>query len=143
MSDFKIVWETMNKSADEYLKDRPLSQKELMEVRSTIIKLQKQGKPSGKIIQVLQKMNAKLFEKWRAERTYFTEMKLMDTKIVHEAAKDLGVTKYRVVLSPSACPICVKKSNNGKKIFDDSEVKKAGDGFIPWHPNCYCVLIPT
>lgn len=143
MSEFKIYWETMNKTADEYVGDRALSQKDLMEVRNTIIKLQKKGKPSSKIIEVLQKMNAKLFEKWRAERAYFTEIKLLDTQIVHRAAEELGVTKYRVVLSPSACPLCLKKSNNGKKIFTDAEVKKAGDGFIPWHPNCYCVLIPT
>ena len=67
----------------------------------------------------------------------------MDTKVVAEAAEELGVTKYRVVLSPSACPECEKKTAGGSKKFSNDDMKKSGYGHVPpFHPNCYCVLLP-
>ncbi len=62
-----------------------------------------------------------------------------------DLAGDLGFKNYKVVLSPSACAVCRRKTNNGAKVFGEAEVmQKAGEygKFVPFHPNCYCVAVP-
>lgn len=144
LNDFKDYWELEKgqKSFSKFVDER-LTVKELMKVRDVITTMQKRNLPSGKIIEALQRINGKLIEKWKAERAYYTEVKRMDTGDVAEAGENLDVKKYRVVLSPNACDVCRKKSDNGRKTFSDSDVQKSGYGeFIPWHPNCYCVVLP-
>lgn len=120
-----------------------LTQDELMAVRAKIIELQARGLPSSKIITALQKMNAKLMERWKAERAYWTESKRDDTKVVGEAVEDIGLDKYRVILSPDACKECRQKTQNGRKVFKHTDIEKSGYGHVPpFHPNCYCIIVP-
>lgn len=129
---------------EPFEKAERLSKTELIEIQRTIAKLQEKGYPSSKIITALQKANAKLSERWKAERAYFTEVKREDTQKVGEAGGYLDITKYRVILSPNACETCRGKSNNGTKIFKTADLEKAGYGHIPpFHPNCFCILIPS
>lgn len=141
---FRDYWmlEKGEMTIEKFVDDR-LSEKELMKVRDIIAIMQAKGLPSNNIIKALQNINSKLMEKWKAERAYYTEVKRQDTRIVVNASKDLDIHKYRVVLSPHACPICVAKSNNGKKIFSTAEVSKGEGQFVPWHPNCFCVVLPV
>lgn len=123
--------------------DSKLTKEELMEIRSFISKMQDKGMPSTKVIAHLQTMNKKLIEKWKAERAYWTESKMVDTKIVGQASKELDINTYKMILSPHACPICISKTDSGKKIFKNSDLKKSGYGHVPpFHPNCYCVMLP-
>lgn len=120
-----------------------LTKSELVEVQNTIARLQKKGYPSSKIISALQKKNAKLSERWKAERAFWTEVKRDDTGIVGDLGEEVGFTKYKVILSPNACKVCVDKTNGGRKIFSNKDIEKAGYGqFVPWHPNCYCIAVP-
>ncbi len=138
MSIFKQFWK-LNDGGEI-----ALTEKEIIEVQNKIHDLQKQGYPSSKIIKNLQNYNAKLSEKWRAERAYWTEVKHQDTKLVGEIGEDLGIDKYKVILSPHACPICKSKTNGGRKIFNYNDIKKSGEGGSPpFHPNCYCIVYPV
>lgn len=120
-----------------------LSKSELSTISNIIIKLQAKGFPSSEIITHLQKSSPKLAERWKAERAYWTEVKRDDTEKVGEAGDYLGIERYKTILSPNPCPICIKKTANGTKIFKSSEVAKSGYGYVPpFHPNCYCILIP-
>lgn len=135
---FKEIWKANN---GEDMK--ALTKSELIQVQGIIFNLQKKGYPSSKIITALQKTNQKLNEKWRAERAYWTTVKQDDTKAIADLGDDLGFTKYKVILSPNACPLCIQKTNNGRKVFDQREISKSGYGqFVPWHPNCYCIVVP-
>ncbi len=141
MDNFRDYWKLQKgeMSVDEF-SDKRLTVPELKQVRDVIAQMQSKNLPSSKIIEALQHINKKLMEKWRAERAYFTEVKRDDTIAVAEASEELDVHKYRVVLSPNACDICVKKFSG--KIFKSNQIEKNGQPIIPAHPNCYCILIP-
>lgn len=140
---FTDFWKMNTHGIMPFEKER-LTKTELIAVQDTITKLQARGYSSTKIITALQNMNKKLSERWKAERAYWTESKREDTELVADAGDDLGIDKYKVILSPNACKICREKTANGGKIFKSSDIEKAGYGHIPpFHPNCYCILIPT
>lgn len=140
---FKEYWIAKSMTPEEFYKSASLTRKELVDVKNYIKALQDKNAPSSIIISHLQKFTPKLSEKWKAERAYYTEIKRTDTKIVAQAAEELGITKYRVILSPNACPECRKKTDNGVKKFTNQDMQKDGYGHVPpFHPNCYCVAIP-
>lgn len=142
MNLFKEFWKSEN-GKEIFEKKTSLTKSEIFEIQNKIAELQGRGYPSGKIITALQKFNSKLSERWKAERAYWTEVKVDDTGIVGETGDELGISKYKTILSPHPCPICVKKTENGGKVFKSSDLEKAGYGHVPpFHPNCYCVLIP-
>lgn len=144
MNSFKEFWKSINSDSEEFYKSASLTKAELRDIRNYISALKQKNAPSSKIINHLQKFTPKLNEKWKAERAYWTETKRMETQVIGEAGEDLGINDYRVILSPSACPICVKKTDNGTKKFTNTDIKKTGYGHVPsFHPNCYCVLIPV
>lgn len=141
MNLFKQFWKANNDV--EYFAKAKLTKAELAAVQKKIAELQEKGLPSEKIISALQKMNEKLSERWKAERAFWTETKRDDTEVVGEASEELGIDKYTVILSPDACEECRHKTENGKKIFKTSDLEKSGYGHVPpFHPNCYCILIP-
>lgn len=141
MNLFKSFWKTSKDQLFE--KNMALTVSELTGVQDKIARLQAKGLPSSRIIDALQRFNPKLSDRYRAEAAYWTEVKRIDTEEVAELGDELGISKYKVVLSPSACRLCREKTNNGNKIFSQKEVQKTGYGqFVPWHPNCYCVAIP-
>lgn len=128
---------------EQFYKSASLTQKEIRDLKNYIKALRDKNAPSSVIISHLQKFSPKIQEKWKAERAYYTEIKSIDTKIVAEAAAELGVDKYRVVLSPSACDTCREKTAGGSKKFTNDDMQKSGYGHVPpFHPNCYCVAIP-
>jgi SPP1 gp7 family putative phage head morphogenesis protein len=142
---FKKYWKLNNKLQNDYFiksSNKALTEKELKEIQQFIFELQQKGLPSSKIIAKLQEYNTKLTEKYRAERVFWTEVKRRESNQVVEAGENLELDEYRWILSPHACKICRKVSNNGKRIFTAKEV---ADGQVPpaiTHPNCYCILVP-
>ncbi len=125
-----------------FSKARRLNKQEIEGVSETIQRMQKQGAPSSQIITALHK-NPKLSERYKAERAYWTAVKRDDTEKVGLAAEELDFDKYRVILSPNACHECIKKTNDGAKIFKNADIAKSGYGHVPpFHPNCYCIMIP-
>lgn len=142
MNLFKEFWKAEH-GGELFEKAGALTKAELAQVQGKIAELQKKGLPSSKIIASLQRFNGKLSEKWRAERAYWTEVKLDDREKVGEIGDDLGIAKYKIILSPNACKLCRMKSNGGRKVFSQKDMEKTGYGnFVPWHPNCYCIAIP-
>lgn len=139
---FQEVWkETFQGNSFEKAR---LTKSELRDMQGIIARLQKRGVPSSKIITALQKANGKLSERWKAERVFWTETKRDDTDKIGEAGEELDFERYRVILSPNACPVCVRKSDNGRRVFKQQDIEKAGYGHVPpFHPNCYCIIIPT
>lgn len=143
MNLFKEFW-LANSGGELFEKKESLTEPEIKKVQEKIAELQDKGLPSSKIIAALQKFNSKLSEKYRAEAAYWTEVKAQDTKIVGDIGDDLGISKYKVILSPNACKLCREKTDNGRKIFTQKDVEKSGYGqFVPWHPNCYCIAVPV
>jgi hypothetical protein len=142
INEFKEMYKSLYVSDEEFVKSA-LSEKEIKSIREYIKALQDAKATSKTIISHLQKFNPKMRELWKAERVYYTEIKRDDTKTVKEAGDDLEIKSYRVVLSPNACATCEKKTNNGNKKFSNSDVSKSGYGHVPpWHPNCFCILLP-
>jgi hypothetical protein len=140
---FNDFWNIQFGSQEIFTKSESLTKKELVEVQQMIYELQQKGYNSSKIIKALQQVNKKLAEKWRAERTYWTEVKRQETDKIKEAGDALDIKEYYVILSPNACDICKKKSENGRKVFKGTDLQKDGYGHIPpFHPNCYCILVP-
>ncbi len=143
---FRKMWSILNISPEDFFlkSSDKLSEKELREIQNVIRDMQKKGMNASKIIKYLQNHNDKLRDKNKAERAFWTELKRLDTKQVSTSGKYLDLDKYRVILSPHACEVCRKKTNDGRKIFKSSDLEKDGYGHIPpFHPNCYCVLIPA
>lgn len=139
MNQFKYWWQ--NKDIIE--KSGALTFDELSMVRRTINKYRNAGKPSSYIISKLQEQFGKLSETYKAERAFWTELKRMDTSDVGIASDELKIDKFRVILSPNACPQCRKKTDNGSKVFSGDEMEKDGYGHVPpFHPNCYCIIVP-
>lgn len=133
---FKNTWKQIFKTAELLEKAERLSMSEIAEVRRIIIELQGKEIPSSKIITRLQESNSKLSERWKAERAYWTEVKRDDTTIIGEASEEIDVTKFKVILPPHACKTCVTKTNNGNKIFKNTDIQKSGYGHVPpFHPN--------
>lgn len=141
--NFKDYWELEYRPEEFRKSGKTLSKKELVDIQQKIAQLQKRGYSSTKIIKYLQNHNNKLVEKWQAERAFWTELKDLDTTRVHAAAAELGITRYKAILSPDACPICVGKTRHGVKIFDNDEMTKGAGSVPPFHPNCYCIMVPV
>ena len=141
---FKKYWSLERNQNDVFKKSSDkLSKSELVEIQNTIYKLQQKGYNANKIIKYLQDHNEKLSERYKAERTFFTELKNLDTKEVLESADYLDLEEFNVILSPHACPICRKKTDDGNKVFSHKELSKDGYGHRPpFHANCYCILVP-
>lgn len=142
---FKDYWTLIQKTESDILikSSTKLTKAELIGIQNTIHELQEKGYNADKIIKYLQEHNKKLSEKYKAERAFFTELKRLDTDEVKDSAEYLDLEEYEVILSPNACPICRKKTNNGNKVFNHKEISKDGFGHAPpFHPNCYCILIP-
>lgn len=137
-SNFRKYWEVVSKS-----KGGDLSPRDLVKIQQTIAQLQKRKYPAQKIIKYLQDHNSKLVEKWKAERAFWTELKNLDTQKVRELSEDLGITRYKAILSPDACPICREKTRMGTKVFDNQEMTKGAGEVPPFHPNCYCIMVPV
>ena len=143
INEFREYYKSLFLTEGEFYKSSALTDKEIIEIRKYIKALQDKGATSKIIIKHLQHFNPKIKELWKAERVYFTEIKRQDSKEIGEAGEELEIKSYKVVLSPSACATCIKKTGNGSKIFKNSDIQKAGYGHIPpFHPNCYCVLLP-
>lgn len=142
MKKFKQFWQNLNLPVFE--KTEALTKSELDQVDKKINQLQAKGWPSSKIIKALQDFNPKLSEEYRASAAYWTSVKTADTKAVGQLGEDLGITRYKTVLGPNACKICRRKTENGRKIFKNSDIKKSGWGHVPpFHTNCFCIMIPT
>lgn len=141
MKKFKKFWQNLNQEIFE--KSEALTKIELDEVDKKIKQLQAKGWSSSKIIKALQDFNSKLSEEHRASAAYWTAVKTDDTKAIGKLGEDLGITKYKTVLGPNACKICRNKTENGRKVFKNSDIKKSGWGHVPpFHPNCFCIMIP-
>ncbi len=144
INNFKKHWELRQATEDEYLIKAKLTKSEISEVQKTIRDMQASNQPSSKIIKTLQSKFAKLSEKWKAERAYYTEASRINTDVIHDSSENLEFDTYKVLLSPHACEVCMKKTENGKKIFKSNEISKAGYGHKPpFHSNCYCLLLPN
>lgn len=131
------------KTIEYFTKAKRLNQQEIRAVNETIVRMQKRNVPSSQIITALQKQQPKLSERYKAERAYWTAVKTDDTQKVALAAEELDFDKYRVILSPNACHECIHKTNDGRKIFKNTDIAKSGYGHVPpFHPNCYCIMIP-
>ena len=124
-------------------KSGKLSSDEITEARSLIALYNKQQKTATQTIGALQNKFHKLADQRDAARVYWTESKRMDTQATTSLSADLGFDTFKVILSPNACTVCRKKTQNGGKIFKTSELQKAGYGHAPpFHPNCYCIVVP-
>lgn len=120
-----------------------LSDKEITEARALIALYNKRHRTATQIIKALQRKFGKLASKPDAARVFWTETKKADTDAVQSMATEYGFDKFKIILSPSACAVCRKKTDNGTKIFKNSELNKSGYGHKPpFHPNCYCILVP-
>lgn len=114
---------------------------DLTEARALIALYNKRHKTATQTIKAIADQLGK--DEVDAARIYWTETKRADTKATRELGGDLGFTKYKVILSPSACKVCRKKTDEGQRVFKTSEIKKTGYGHAPpFHPNCYCILVP-
>lgn len=141
---FKKYWKLNNKLQNDYFiksSNKALTEKELKEIQQFIFELQQKGLPSSKIIAKLQEYNAKLTEKYRAERVFWTEVKRRESNQIAEAGENLELDEYRIILSPHACDKCKKISKNGNRIYTSKEIADAEE-IPPYHPNCYCILVP-
>lgn len=140
---FAEFWKMKMHGIEPFEKAAKLSKSELVQIQRMIGNLQKKGYISSDIITALQKANSKLSEKWRAERAYWTEVKKLDTNTIGEIGDELDLSDYQVILSPNACEKCREKTENGSKIFKNSDIQKSGYGHVPpFHPNCFCIMIP-
>lgn len=135
---FKAFWK------NEVRFEKKLTTDELGQVRNQIKELQQKGKISSKIIAALQeKFPAKLGEQWEAERAYWTEVKRLEMDKIKDDAESLGLKKFRIQPNTGACDICLKFSQNGSKIFTESQLTVKGRPVPPVHPQCFCLLLPV
>ena len=141
---FKSFWKKFIADNYDFSKaDSRLSKEEVLEVQKFIKKLLDQKKPASVIIKKLQDYNDKLSDYYKAKRAFDTENKAIQTNEVLGSADDLGIDKFQCILSPNACTTCRQKTANGEKIFKESDLTKSGYGNKPpFHPSCFCVLIP-
>lgn len=141
VAERNLLREEIGKSRVE--KAKKLSEKELTDARGLIAYYNKRRYTATQTIKALQRKFGKLADKPDAARVYWTETKRDDTNAVHELGKEIGFTKFKVILSPSACHVCRKKTQDGDKIFKSAELQKSGYGHAPpFHPNCFCILVP-
>ena len=120
-----------------------LSDEEVSQARGMIAYYNKHRYTATQTISALQKKFLKLAYQPDAARVYWTETKKADTDATLDLGKDIGFKTFKVVLSPSACKICRKKTDDGARVFKAAELEKSGFGHKPpFHPNCYCILVP-
>ena len=142
--DFKEFWKSHPFVIPRLEKEEAMSDNELTEARALIALYNKKRKPAFLTIKALRRKFGKLATQSDAARVYWTETKKADVQATHELGKEIGFTKYRTILSPNACPLCRRKSENGTKIFSNADLAKSGYGeFVPWHPQCYCIVVPV
>lgn len=142
--NFKQFWK--NLVEEEYLiksDEKALTEQELVKATRYIAMQERKKVKADSVITGLQKLIPKLHERWRAERVYWTEVKRIQTAVVQEVGEDLELEEYRVLLSPDACDVCREKTQGGKKVFHQGDLTKDGYGHVPpFHPHCYCTIIP-
>lgn len=144
MNNFKDFWKSHPFVIPRLEKDDAMSDNELVEARALISLYNKKRKPAFMTIKALRRKFRKLATQGDAARVYWTETKKADVNATLELGKEIGFTKYRTILSPNACNLCRRKSENGTKIFSSADLAKSGHGeFVPWHPNCYCITVPV
>jgi len=135
-----ILREAIGKARVEKTNDA-IRDEDITDARSLIALYNKRHKTATQTIKAL--MRKFTLDQPAAARVFWTETKRDDTNAVLDIGKEIGFDTYKVILSPSACPVCVKKTDNGAKIFKAAELEKSGHGHKPpFHPNCYCVLVP-
>lgn len=118
-----------------------MSSEKISQARSLIALYNKKHKTASQTIKALMQKFGE--DQSSAARVYWTETKRNDTKAVQEIGKEIGFDKFKVILSPSACAVCRKKTEDGDKVFKARELNKSGYGHAPpFHPNCYCILVP-
>lgn len=124
-------------------KSEKLSDEEITEARGLIAYYNKHHFTATQAINALRRKLRKLAAQPDAARVYWTETKKADTQATLSLGEEIGFTTYKVILSPSACRVCRKKTSDGERIFSDKEVAKTGYGqFVPFHPNCFCIAVP-
>lgn len=133
--NFKEFWKS------QYVR-KALTQGDLSSIRGKIGRMEGKGKPAKAIISALQS-KPEIKDRWKAERAYWTETKKLETNSILQSAEDLDITKFKIIPSPSACPLCLKVSGDGEKVFDRGDLLFKGNQIPPVHPNCYCILIPA
>ena len=142
MKFFRLFWANVYGNRIE---KRALTQKELAAARELIVECENKKMLSSQIVRKLQESFPELSEKYRAETVYWTESKRKETNIIAHSSEELDdKVTYKVVPSPAACDVCRKKSGNGNFVFKKDEVfGEKASMVLPFHPNCYCILIPN
>lgn len=122
-------------------KSDSLSDSELTEARGMIALYNKRRRTATQTINAI--MRKFKIDQPGAARVYWTETKRDDTNAILDIGKEIGFTTFKVILSPSACAVCRRKTDGGTKVFKAAELNKSGHGHKPpFHPNCYCILVP-
>jgi hypothetical protein len=136
--DFRTAW--IQSAATRFDKAK-LSRDELTKAREIIRSSNGRSVPA---YETIGKISRELgIAQWRAQRVYDTESKRSAVVATRQLGKDIGFSEYSVILSPNACHRCKKMTENGRKIFTQKEITKGGYGwFVPFHPNCYCIVVP-
>jgi len=134
MSIFKNVWQKLNKSD-------ALNQKELDRIRDKMDLWDDKNVPYSVKVDRVKRLSPKLKEQYRAEQVIRTEDKRLETEKIKEDAEELDIDRFTILTQPTECDVCQARSQNGTKIYTQSELDKLGGG-PPWHPNCYCLLVP-
>ncbi len=138
---FKDYWVSHPFALPRFSKDDKLSKAQLEQARNIIKTYQAKGWSASKIKAQIQKELG--IDEYRAARVFDTEVKRNDVAATHEVGNQIGFTEYKTILSPNACALCRRKSDNGNKVFSDKDIHKTGYGqMVPWHPNCFCILYP-
>lgn len=140
IQSFKQFWKTH--FSGEPRVEKSLSQTELKTIREFIKQSELEGRSTQSIIEWLRKRYTDNNLKWEAERIYWTESKRIERDSILQDAKALGITKFRIVPSPNACPVCLAFSDSGNRVFDRSNIIYKGHAAPPVHPNCNCLVVP-
>lgn len=140
--NFQEYWKQNQYQTPRFEKSRKLSREELTKARELIKTYQSKGLIASKAIKKLAK-DLNIADS-HASMVYWTEIKRSDVVATRRLGRDIGFTKYKVILSPDACKVCKQKTNEGRKIFSQADVQKSGYGqMVPFHPHCYCIVIPA
>ena len=128
-NDFKEFWKKLN-------------QRDINNVRQQINILQTKGDKESTIINNLRK-RPKLKDRYEAERVLATESKRLETIRTKELGTKRGLNKFYIILEPSACALCKKMTENGRRFFTTKQIGSGNKTLVPFHPNCSCHLVPV
>lgn len=139
---FSDFWKSKPFELPRVEKGDKLSRDELTRARAIIREKSEAGWPAYRIKTYIQRELG--IDEYRASRVFDTERKRDDVKAIRQLGTEVGFDKYRVILSPNACRKCRQKTADGARIFSKAEARKTGYGqFVPFHPNCYCIVVPV